>query len=309
MQHLMSTANSKLHSSVCLALSQPQCLRLLLLALLFVSLDASADTQLKGVLWKIEKPNLKPSYLLGTIHVSDPRIVNFKPELKQVMSKVSSISIEAKLDPEAQMAVAMKMLAIGSNLEADVGSSYFSKITTEMLKYNMTPDMVRQLKPWAVMLTLSVPPGGDPNNFMDALIYKYGLEHGKQVYGLETLDEQLSIFENMPHQDQLELLRQTVDDLAKRNGMLEEMLLVYLDSNLGKLEKLNQAHLKDMDSDAARKVMKKLLDDRNIRMLKRMRPRLLEGNALVAVGALHLAGEQGLINLLKDQGYKLKPVY
>lgn len=309
MRYLMSTVNPKLHSSVCLVLNRPQWLRLLLLALLFVSLDVSADTQLKGVLWKIEKSNLKPSYLLGTIHVSDPRIVNFKPELKQVMSKVSSISIEAKLDPEAQMVVAMKMLALGSNLEADVGSSYFARIVTEMLKYNMPSEIVRQLKPWAVMLTLSVPPDGNPNNFMDALIYNHGLEQGKQVYGLETLDEQLSIFENMSYQDQLELLKQTVDDLAKRDAMLEEMLLVYLESNLSKLEKLNEAHLKDMDSDAARKVMKELLDDRNIRMLKRMRPRLLEGNALVAVGALHLTGEQGLINLLKDQGYKLKPVY
>lgn len=281
----------------------------LLCTLLASSLSAQAGASLKGVLWKIEKPNHKPSYLLGTVHVSDPRIVNFKPELKKIMSQVSSISIEAKLDPEAQMAVAMRMLALGSNLEADVGDSYFSKITAEMQKYNMAPAIVRQLKPWAVMLTLSVPPSGDPTKFMDALIYNYGLEHGKNVYGLETLDEQLSIFDSMSHQDQLALLKQTVDDLEKRDPMMEQMLSVYLQGDLEQLAAISDAHIKEMDSDIARKMMKELVDDRNLRMLKRMRPRLLEGGALIAVGALHLTGKQGLIHLLTEQGYTLKPVY
>lgn len=293
---------------------KPFYLWLILLCTLLVSslnaeVEAEAEASLQGVLWKIEKADHKPSYLLGTVHVSDPRIVNFKPELKKVMSQVSSISIEAKLDPEAQMAVAMRMLALGSNLEADVGSSYFSKITAEMQKYNMAPDIVRQLKPWAVMLTLSVPPNGDPTKFMDALIYNYGLEHGKNVYGLETLDEQLSIFDSMSHQDQLVLLKQTVDDLAKRDSMMEQMLSVYLQGDLKQLAEISNAHIKEMDHDMARKMMKTLVDDRNLRMLKRMQPRLLEGSALIAVGALHLTGKQGLINLLTEQGYTLKPVY
>ena len=263
----------------------------------------------KGTLWKIEKQQGKTSYLLGTVHVSDPRIINFRPELKNVLAKVSSISIEAKLDLELQMAVAMKMFAPGSNLEEDIGALYFKKITKEMLKYNMTPDMVRQLKPWAVMMTLSIPSGNDPAAFMDALIYKYALEKGKDVYGLETLDEQLSIFDSMPLMDQIILLKQTVDELSKRDAQLEEMLLIYLDSDLNRLADINEAHLKKMDNDLLENLMIKLVDDRNKTMLSRMNPRLLEGNALIAVGALHLVGEKGLINLLRQKGYTLKPVY
>jgi len=263
----------------------------------------------KGTLWKVEKANQKSSYLLGTVHVSDPRIINFRPELNNVLAKVSSISIEAKLDMEMQMAVAMKMFSPGSNLEADIGPLYFKKITTEMLKYNMTPDMVRQLKPWAVMMTLSVPADNDPAAFMDALIYKYALEKGKDVYGLETLDEQLSIFDSMTQENQITLLKQTVDELSKRDEQLEEMLLIYLDSDLGRLADINESHLKKMDNEILENLMIKLIDGRNKIMLGRMNPRLLEGNALIAVGALHLVGEKGLVNLLRQKGYTLSPVY
>jgi len=282
---------------------------LLLFLSISISVNIWASGTEKGVLWKIEKTNQKTSYLLGTVHVSDPRIINFKPELNNVLTKVSSISIEAKLDMEAQMAVAMKMIAPGSNLETNVGSLYFKKITTEMLKYNITPELVRQLKPWAVMMTLSVPSGNDPASFMDVKIYNFGIKKGKKVYGLETLDEQLSIFSNMSNDDQITLLKQAVDELPNRDALLEEMLRIYLDGDIGKLAVINEAHLKEMNNKMLENLMIKLIDDRNKRMLNRMNQRLLEGNALIAVGALHLVGDKGLINLLRQKGYTLNPVY
>lgn len=284
-----------------------------LLILFFVLVLASSFTKSanaeNGVLWAIEKQNQKKSYLLGTVHIGDPRVINFKPELNQVLSTVSSISIETKLDPEAQMAAAMRMFAPGSNLEKSVGSEYFKKIAAELQKYQMPPEMASQLKPWAAMITLSVPPNMETSVFMDAKIYNYGLNNNKKVYGLETLDEQLSIFDSMALEDQVMLLKQTIDDLPKRDNLMEKMLSLYLEGDLQQLEKLNEEQIQQADSEMVKNLMVRLLDDRNKKMVQRMNPRLLEGNALIAVGALHLPGEKGILQLLKQKGYTVKPVY
>jgi hypothetical protein len=90
--------------------------------------------------------------------------------------------------------------------------------------------------------------------------------------------------------------------------MFEKLRQAWLARDLVQLEKVGNEQLPD-NNPAAKRLMDSLLDKRNHKMLQRMQPRLKEGRAFIAVGALHLAGQRGLLNLLSEQGYTVEAIY
>lgn len=263
----------------------------------------------QGMLWRIEKPGVAPSYLLGTAHVSDTRITTFKPELQQVLESVDSISLELDLDPANQMQMAGMMMLPDGRLEEQLGQEYFEKLMVEMNKLQMPLEVVQMFKPWAAALAVSLPANYDASQAMDVLIYQIAKTKGKRFYALETITEQVGVFENLQLAEQLTFLRLTIDSLPVRDALYGKVLAAYLASDLEQLMIINEESMIMAQPDFVEALMYALLDQRNQRMLQRMQPRLVEGKALIAVGALHLAGEQGLLALLRGQGFKVSAIY
>ena len=261
------------------------------------------------MLWRIEKPGVAPSYLLGTAHVSDTRITTFKPELQQVLESVDSISLELDLDPANQMQMAGMMMLPDGRLEEQLGQEYFEKLMVEMNKLQMPLEVVQMFKPWAAALAVSLPANYDASQAMDVLIYQIAKTKGKRFYALETITEQVGVFENLQLAEQLTFLRLTIDSLPVRDALYGKVLAAYLASDLEQLMIINEESMIMAQPDFVEALMYALLDQRNQRMLQRMQPRLVEGKALIAVGALHLAGEQGLLALLRGQGFKVSAIY
>ena len=104
------------------------------------------------------------------------------------------------------------------------------------------------------------------------------------------------------------MLKQTLDELSEIPAQLEALKNAWLNSDLALLESLSTQQL-DATTSSNSKFKENMLDNRNKIMLERMQPRLDEGNAFIAVGALHLAGKAGLLNLLAQQGYTVTAVY
>ncbi len=131
---------------------------------------------------------------------------------------------------------------------------------------------------------------------------------GLDVVALETIEEQIGFLTSLEQDAQLELLRQAVRDYDQLDEMFEELLAAYLDGDLDELERLSEEQLADMDPRISAHFTEVGLIQRNQVMFDRAEDWLAEGGLLIAVGALHLPGEGGLIDLLESAGYQLKPL-
>lgn len=261
----------------------------------------------RGLLWRIEGTASDPSFLFGTMHVEDPRITALPEPVMEAFEDSASLTTEALLDMEQLLMVGTELLLTdGSTLEDLVGPELFGKVAEAMRTRGLLPEIAVLLKPWAIAVLLSQPvsQGG---MFLDRRLYEIAVASGKAVYGLESLSEQLKIFNAMSMEDQIELLSNTLSQVNAIPEMIEKLIQAYLDRDLAMLAGLAEEQF--TQSGAHARLKKELLLDRNARMLERMQPRLSEGNAFIAIGALHLPGPAGVLSLLKQNGYTLTPVY
>ena len=269
----------------------------------------AAGTEQKGLLWKIERDGTSPSFLLGTMHSEDARVLKVAPEVQRAFDVSASFTMEVVLDTQAIVETAQAMVfSDGRDLKTVLGSELYNKIVPLMVQHGVPETVLPTFKPWAIFLTLSMPPA-KTGVFLDAALYDAALAQKKAVHGLESVQEQLSIFDRMTVEEQSQLVADAVKHSGELKAVFEEMIGVYLKRDLSGLQALNDKYTASDDSKLEQKLMAELIDARNLRMLERMAPRLKEGKAFVAVGALHLPGERGLLRLLERQGYRVSAVY
>ena len=140
-------------------------------------------------------------------------------------------------------------------------------------------------------------------------MYQQAKDEHKEIHGLESFQEQIDVFDKMDLTTQIALLKSTLDNLADMDKLMDETIEVYLSRDLNSILALNDKYLSFIDETSAKIFTERLITSRNHRMVERMLPLLEKGDAFVAVGTLHLAGEQGIINLLRQQGYQFTAIY
>ena len=284
----------------------------LLAVVLFFLLAAitQADTDRShGLLWEISKTGQEPSHLFGTIHSEDPEVVALPAPVRQVFDAADSVVLELLMDTEAMMYSSTAMLMLDGRSLSDVLGMPLYKQAAEAIASRGIPELVlNRMKPWAVAVTLSTP-ALETGQVLDLVLYQDALQQDKAVYGLETIREQLDLFDTMPESDQVILLRDAVDNLSELDAMNAELLAVYKQRDIEGLLALNEVSMQTGDQRLAKDFQKRVIDDRNHLMAERMQQYLQQGKAFVAVGALHLPGEEGLLNLLEQQGYTVRRVY
>ncbi len=278
--------------------------------LLCVSVVSAADVRRDhGLLWEISKPGMATSYLFGTVHSEDPEVVRLAPPVQQAFDRSGSVILEIMMDMDAMIySSSVMLLTDGRTLSGMIGPSLYKK-TVQAIQTRGIPELVlERMKPWAVATTLSVPPP-ETGQMLDLVLYQQAQAAGKQLHGLETIQEQLAVFDSMPESDQIRLLRDAVDNLDKIDRMNAEVLVLYKRRDLAGMLALNERYMHEGDPGVSRDLEQRLIIDRNRTMVERMQPHLQAGNAFIAVGALHLPGDQGLLALLDQRGYTVKPVY
>ncbi len=261
---------------------------------------ASPLSAAESLLWQINKGSLKPSYIFGTMHSEDQRVLNLIPLIYERFKTADNVAFEVLMDMPTMKKSANAMFILGNQtLDKLVDAELFAKIVKALKPYKIPSNMVKYFKPWAVMIILNMPPS-KTGKFLDLQLYKQAQQLKLPTHGLETVDEQLAVFETMSMKDQVFLLKES---LKKSPDILEKMLELYLQGDLNALLKLTNSEgiIKDL--------YKRLIDDRNLKMLKRMEKLLQKGNAFIAIGALHLPGEKGVLQLLKQRAYIVKAIY
>jgi len=283
--------------------------RIVLLVLLSFSFVQADTFRNRGLLWEVTQAGIPASYLFGTIHSEDPGVVHLAAPVQQAFDDSQNVVLEVLLDMNAMMASSAAMLLMDGRLLKDlVGESLFSRTATAMQVRGMPVMMTEHMQPWAVAITLSMPVP-ETGRVLDVVLYEHAMREGKQVYGLETIQEQLDVFATMPLANQVLLLEDAVEHYQQMDTLHAQLLSAWKQRDLARLVAINEDALASGDQQFADDFQQRLIVERNHLMVERMQSYLKQGKAFVAVGALHLPGDEGLLNLLEQRGYTVRVVY
>lgn len=276
--------------------------------LFWLLLSSSAFAAEQGLLWQISGQGAD-GYLFGTMHSEDPRVLSLPPLVEQHFSGATTLMVEIALDAETEAAVASYMvLPPGQTLTGVVGKRLAAEAQQAMLERGLPPEVTERLQPWATVLTLSTPEQHS-GLFLDKVLYERAQAAGKAFYPLESVEEQIGIFGDLSNAEQREMLRSVLQEYRNYPQMFERMTEAYLARDLVRLSAMSDEHPISSDPALQQRLMEQLLDERNRRMVERIEPRLRSGGLFIAVGALHLPGEGGLVALLRQRGYTVEPLY
>jgi uncharacterized protein YbaP (TraB family) len=261
------------------------------------------------LLWKISGNGLtRSSYLYGTMHVLCAEDATVSDSLKLAIKYSDQIYFELDMDNLGEMLGAMKYLRMndGKKLSELLTKEEYAKVEA-YFKNNAVPlplTMMNRFKPYFIssligeqMMTCS------QKNGMEELIMRESKQYRKEIKGLETTEFQASIFDSIPYEKQAKDLVNYIDSIDSYKEVTMEMVDVYRQQNLEKMDSLMHKSDPGMDE-----YMDILLYGRNRHWVQQM-PEIMKSRCILfAVGAGHLPGEQGVINLLRKKGYKVTPM-
>ena len=278
------------------------------------------SVKLESNLWKISKAGQTDSYLLGTIHVGKAH-AQISPALSQLINQSQKIITEVPSDiPEStQQSIAQAMLS-DSPLSQKMGSRAFNALKQRIRTYPNTEPLAQSLdqyQPWAIFLTtLSLREAGDSNETgVDNLIVSQAIAQHKPRGSLESHIEALAYFHILPE----ELIIAGLNDWAKRPQKDDDKIIAeaYANGNFAQIPALMQKDTEfDPESSLSQAQQQQLADwfvqqlivARNRNWLPKIQAETAKQPTLFAVGTAHLIGNQGLIMLLRDNGYQVEPL-
>ncbi|RYE23768.1 MAG: TraB/GumN family protein [Sphingobacteriales bacterium] len=259
----------------------------------------------KSLLWRVTSKNTKtPSYLFGTIHLICADDYVWTDAMEQSLHNSQEVCLELDMDDEGlSMQIAMGMLDTSGKKLSD----YFTKTEYAKLKQiiadSLGMDIVQfePMKPVVLqsILTSMLANCKTPLSY-EANITEVAKKENKEVSGLETAAQQLELFDNMVADSVIKDINETVNDLQKQRSEYGKLVAVYRNQDLPKLHMLIQES-KDID-------LSGFLDSRNEKWIEKMVDKMDQHSTFFAVGAGHLWGNNGIINLLRKQGYTVEPM-
>jgi uncharacterized protein YbaP (TraB family) len=268
----------------------------------------AAETYAQGLLWRIDGKGAPASHVFGTIHLADARVTALPVPVAREFKQARSLTIEAGANPASLVAVANRMIYTdGRDLPGVAGEALYKRVAALSGGMGLPEAAVRIFKPWAMTLMLSVPPQ-DPTQVLDFVLARTAQELGKVVLELESLDEQVAVFEGMPEADQVALLQHAVTNYERLPRIIERLIGEYLRRDLAALWRISEESGGEMGR-IKEIFVQRLIYDRNDRMAQRMEATLGQGGAFFALGALHLYGDRGVLARLQQRGWRVTRVY
>jgi uncharacterized protein len=275
----------------------------------------------EALLWKVEKSGVETSYLFGTIHIPDKRVVNLSAKVQTAFDQSKTLALEVANTSDAALVEAMgkvpQLLAYadGSTLKGQLTEDEFKKVQALVAKSGLPGEAAVVLKPWLFSMLLSISDcqrlqmkaGQDA---LDKRLEKDAAKRGATVVGLETVESQLTAMASVPNDQQILMLKSGLAYADRAEDMIETLVQMYLKRQIGATMPFEQAlgEKSGVPASAYDGFVKTLLVDRNARMRDAAKPIFDKGQAFVAIGALHLPGKTGMVALLREAGYSVTAV-
>ncbi|HLF45469.1 MAG TPA: TraB/GumN family protein [Chitinophagaceae bacterium] len=266
----------------------------------------------KSLLWQISGNGMeKPSFLYGTIHMLCEEDAVLSDSLIYAIENTEKVYLEADLDNLFELFGAMNQMKMRNDttLKDLLTAVEYTQVKEYIeSKNSLLPfSVLETLKPLLVSSTL-LESGLSCGTAvaMEQIIMKEAKRRGKRIEGLETMSYQLSIFDSIPYKVQATQLVKYTSSSGEMSGAdkeFTEMMDAYKEQDLEKLDAIIRKPESGLEN-----YEDILLFNRNINWVKKLKIILQERSVTIAVGAGHLSGEKGLIELLRKEGYKVKPV-
>ncbi len=284
-------------------------IRVLILSFLFVllTLGAIAGTTEResSLLWKVEGEGIETSYIFGTFHMISHADFQLKDNVKQALKNSDALILELDMDdPGMQQAMMQNMQMSGGATIKDMLNEKEYQFVDSLLKATVgqSLDMMQTFKPFIVSSML-IP------TLIEGQVVSYEMQlitlakqDEKEVLGIETVEEQMAIFDSIPYEQQAKELAEMVMEREESLKEFQRMI------NLYKTEDIEGLYAMFYDYYETDKEIKLLLHDRNIKWQTRIPEMIKDQSAFIGVGAGHLGGEKGIVQLLRDAGYKVTSV-
>ncbi|MCO4317386.1 TraB/GumN family protein [Phyllobacterium sp. 21LDTY02-6] len=283
--------------------------------------EAATIANGKGIFWKIEKPGIAASYLYGTMHLTDPRVLALPAAALDAYTKADTVVIETDeiVDPKAPLRLMaeepdLMMLPAGSTLERLLPQDQLEAVRAGLAKRGMPLGSVNRMQPWVLTSVLALPAcelarkkGGAA--FLDLQLAQDALSRGQKLAGLETMKDQLQVMAALPVRFHVGSLVELIALGPRIDDLFETMTILYMRGDTGMIMPLMRSVSREgaLDDADYADFEQRLITTRNATMVERAMPIIDRGNAFIAIGALHLPGEKGLIALLQQRNYQVTP--
>jgi uncharacterized protein len=261
-----------------------------------------------SLLWKIEGNGLeKGTYLFGTMHLIEKEYFVFPDKLKKLVSKTDLLVLEIAGMPSQSEALKMLILEQGSffdYFDDPQKDSIFVWARQEMKMDSATfRATLSQMKPFVlIQLATQMQFMGKTESY-EKTFEKIAKDNKIQIHGLETVQQQMALFDNLSRSEQAEMVMEVIRDSKKSLEFITQLQQVYQQQNLDSLFTLLQSEKGILAQKQA-----DFLDNRNRLWVPQIKNLVSYKKCFIAVGAGHLSGENGLIQLLKKEGFILSPV-
>ena len=279
-----------------------------LIAVIFlnVSLVSPAIAAERHTLWKL-KGRENTVYLLGSVHVLKKSDYPLAAPIEAAFSNASVVAFETDIaaieDPSTAIKLMTKgQLPAGETLSKQLSPDTYKKWTKHVAEMGLPAEMFDQFSPGMASLTIVMLEmqklGLDPKHGVDKHFFALAKQSGKEIVPLETADFQINMLTDFTKEEGELLMKSTLKDMDNLKKDLAKLLQAWKAGNAPELEKLLNEAMKESPA-----IYKRMLTDRNQNWLPKIEE-LARGkkNAIVIVGAAHLVGKDGVVELLKKKG-------
>ena len=266
----------------------------------------------RGLLWRIDKQGVAPSHVYGTIHVTDARLAELPPLVRKRFDGAKSLMLEFVPDPYSrERFLEASMFLDRQTLAEKIGPEDFERALEHLQPIGLPREVVNKLKPWGVLLNLRNPKRAEQGAPLDSQLLELARARRLPFDQIEGVEEQIFTFDEFPMESQVALLKHSLAHRDELVELAERTLEAYLAGDLAGIWRLREQFVARHPGIAVHQAVmtKRVVHDRSVVMAFRMQRQLRHGQAFVALGALHLYGEKGVLALLEEDGYRAARVF
>ncbi|GAB4277487.1 MAG: hypothetical protein Kow0068_00610 [Marinilabiliales bacterium] len=256
------------------------------------------------MLWEISGKGINKSYLYGTIHIQDKRVFQYDPIVEEKIKECDAYAMELLLDEidkeELEKSMYMKKTTIKELLTQE---EYKLLDSLMKAKTGMGLILFNKMKPFFISSQLmQTDMSKDMEDALDMHFLKIARQEGKLTFGIEKLSDQVQAIDKISLKDQCKMLMESLNDTTQATASFDNLLKAYLEANLDTMIILSS------DTSLPELFNKAFLIDRNKGMAKNIIKICKKHKTFNAIGAAHLGGKDGVIELIRKKGYIVKPI-